>query len=114
MERKNLSGYRFYAKDNREYIVATGEEDSAVIYKELNNTDSPLYFCCDAKASEGKLSGSYKVSFTVSEAEFFRVIDSFENKNNKDEILSELKHRYYKIPKIFLSLVFELYEKDGR
>ena len=114
MERRNLSGYRFYGKDNTEYIVVAGEEGSAIAYEALNNTEAPLYFCCDAKASDGKLSGSYQVSFTVSEAEFFSVIDSLENKNDKEEILSELKHRYYKIPKIFLSLVFELYEKDGR
>ena len=109
MEQKNLTGYRF-RNGKVEYQVLSGYEGAETVYEEYGKNE-PLYFCCDARITDGRLKGSYSVSYTVTKEEFFAKIDTFgeENKKNADTIAAALKEKYYKIPMVFLKLVGEAY-----
>lgn len=114
MKRKDLSGYIFKGKDVTNYIVTAGYEDGEVAFEEVDNPQSTLHFCCDATVTDGKLKGSYQVSYTVSKEELFKTIDNFYENRNTDEIAKALKSKYYKIPIVFLKLVGEAYLKERK
>lgn len=109
MEQKNLTGYRFRS-GKAECQVLSGYEGAEIVYEEYGKNE-PLYFCCGAKITDGRLNGSYFVSYTVTKEEFFAEIEALseENKKNADIIAAALKEKYYKIPIVFLKLVGEAY-----
>lgn len=111
MEQKNLTGYRFRS-GKVEYQVLSGCEGTEIVYEEYGKNE-PLYFCCDARIADGRIKGSYAVSYTVTKEEFFAAIEvlSEEDKKNADTIVAALRKKYYNIPTVFLRLVGEAYLK---
>lgn len=116
MERKDLTGYTFTSCDGKTYVITAGCEDGEVAFEECVQSCSPLHFCCDAKPVQNGLRGAYNVSYTVSKEEFFAVIDAFceQDKSCSEEIASALRMKYYKIPKVFLNLVGEMYLRERK
>lgn len=110
MNRNDLTGRTFSGKNGIEYVVVAGCENGEIAFVEKSNRDTPLFFCCDARIEHNRLYGSYKVSYTVSKAEFFNAIDS---KESIDEAVIQLKEKFYKIPTVFLKLVAEMYLKEN-
>lgn len=102
MEKIDLTNKTFIGIDGTEYIVLVGYEDSEILFVEKANPNAELHFACDAKIENSRLYSSYKVSYTVSKDEFFNVIDSADPVNS-------LKKKYYKIPRIFLNLIVDMY-----
>lgn len=115
MERKNLTGCRFTDNSGAEYQVLSGCEGAEIIY-EVCGKSEPLLFCCDAEIVDGRLKGSYCVSYTVTKEEFFAAIETLseDNKINTDAISAALREKYYKIPTVFLRLVSEAYIKGAQ
>ena len=103
--KKDLSGTIFTGTNNKEYIVLAGYENQEIAFVKKDNPNGTLYFCCDSIIENDRLYSSYKVSYTVNKAEFFSVIDG-------TDPLNSLKEKYYKIPKVFLNLVVEMYLKE--
>ena len=115
MKRKDLTGYRFTDSNDIRHVIIAGYEGGEIAFKVCGKPESALNFCCDASVVNGKLSGSYQVSYTVSEKEFFAVVDNLnKDKLTPGKIASELKHTYYKIPTVFLNLVGETYLKGRK
>ena len=114
MNNNDLTGRRFEDKDGTEYVIAAGNEGEAIAYEDIKNPNAPLFFCCDAFVIDNRLRGTYFVSYTVSKAEFFKVIEQFseQEKACADTIASSLRKKYFKIPTVFLRLVGEMYGKD--
>lgn len=71
----------------------------------------PLFFCCEARLSEKGLKGSHFVSYAVSRQEFLsqaeKAFDGCE-RVGEQEVIAKLREKYYKIPKVFLSLIAQL------
>ena len=113
MERKDLAGIKFKSTKGKEFVILSGYKNSEIIYEECNS-NTPLLFCCDAKIIDGKLNGSYCVSYTVPKEEFFAVIENLteEKKKDADAIACALREKYYKIPTVFLKLVVQAYIQE--
>lgn len=113
MNNNNLTGCKFKGKDGTEYIIVAGKKGGAIAYEEIKNSNAPLNFCCDAFVTDNRLHGTYFVSYTVSKAEFFKVIDQFSEQEKAcvETIASALRKKYFKIPTVFLHLVGEMYIK---
>lgn len=109
MTRKDLTGSTFFDKNGVEYVVTAGCENSEIAFAEKTNGNAPLWFCCDARILNSRLYGSYKVSYTVSKAEFF---NNIQINTSAEETAVCLKEKYYKIPTVFLRLVAEMYLKE--
>ena len=103
--KKNLIGTIFTGTNNKKYIVLAGYEKQEIAFVEKDNPNGTLYFCCDARIENCRLYSSYKVSYTVNKNEFFSAVD-------ETDPLNSLKKKYYKIPKVFLTLVVEVYFKE--
>lgn len=114
MNNNDLTGRRFKDKDGTEYVIAAGNEGEAIAYEDIKNPDAPIYFCCDAFVTDNRLRGTYFVSYTVSKAEFFKVIEqlSEQEKTCVETIISALQKKYFKIPTLFLRLIGEVYMKE--
>ena len=115
MNNNDLTGRRFEDKDGTEYVIAAGKEGEAIAYEDIKSPNAPLYFCCDAFVTDNRLCGTYFVNYTVSKAEFFKVIEQFneQEKMSVETIVSALRRKYFKIPTVFLYLVGEMYRKNG-
>ncbi len=111
MKKKNLAGCKFSDKDGRLFTVLSGYENDAIVFEEYSTDNAPLGFCCDAYIENGRLYGSYHVNYSVSKSEFFSCI---EDCNDFSKILSQLKSRYYKIPRAFLALVCEIFINERK
>ena len=103
--KKNLTGTIFTGVNNKEYIVLAGYENQEIAFVEKDNQNKTVYFGCNARIENGRLYSSYKVSYTVNKNEFLSAID-------ETDPLNSLKEKYYKIPKVFLTLVVEVYFKE--
>lgn len=106
MKENSLKGECFTGRDGTKYIVEAGIKNGAVAFRETGNADAPLQFCCEAEIKNGKLHGTYFVSYTVSKAEFFCVLHG---EKTEKTVVDALKRTYYKIPTVFLKLVGEMY-----
>ena len=111
MKRTDLTGYGFTGKDGTKHIILAGYMGSNAVFREYEDKDASLWFCCDTKICKGRLVCSFPVSYCVSQKEFFDTIDSlaYEEKSTAETIVKELKRTYYKIPNIFLNLAAEMY-----
>lgn len=112
MESKNLTGFKFEDKYGNAYVIIAGSKGGAIAYEDIQNPNTPLYFCCDAYVEKDKLHGAYFISYTVSKAEFFEAIEKFneQEKASVETIVSALRKKYYQIPTVFLKLVVEAWQ----
>lgn len=114
METNDLKGQTF-EKDGKRYVVCAGKAGGEIAFAEAGNTEAVLRFCCDARISENRLFGTYFVTYMVTKSTFFKKINTFSNaqKTDADTIASVLKDTYYRIPRVFLRLVGEMYLQEN-
>lgn len=113
METNDLKG-RTFEKDGKPYVICAGKEGGEIAFEESGNPEAVLRFCCDAKISENRLFGTYFVTYMVTKSTFFQKIDALSKaqKTDADTVASALKDTYYRIPRVFLRLVGEMYLKE--
>ena len=97
-----MTGYKFKSKGGIDYIVVGGKEGGVIAF-EQEGSKGVLCFGCDAKITGDGLCISYNVSYGVTKQKFFDAL-----KNNT------FYERYYKVPKVFLRLIEEMYEEEKR
>lgn len=114
METNDLKG-RTFEKDGKQYVICAGKAGGEIAFEEAETEGAVLQFCCDAELSENRLFGTYFVTYTVTKNTFFKKIDAFSNaqKTDADAIASGLKSTYYRIPRVFLRLVGEMYLQEN-
>lgn len=114
METNDLKG-RTFEKDGQQYVICAGKEGGEIAFEKAGNTDAELQFCCDAELSESRLFGTYFVTYMVTKNTFFKKIDALSKtqKTDADKIASALKATYYRIPRVFLRLVGEMYLQES-
>lgn len=114
MQTNDYTG-RTFEKDGKLYVVCAGKEGGEIAFEEFGNPEAVLRFCCDAKIYGSCLFGTYFVTYMVRKSDFFKKIDAFSNeqKTDADKIASALKAIYYRIPRVFLRLVGEMYLQES-
>lgn len=114
METNDLKG-RTFEKDCKRYVICAGKEGGEIAFAEAGNAEAVLRFCCDARLSENRLFGTYFVTYMVTKSAFFQKIDALSKaqKTDADNIASALKDTYYRIPRVFLRLVGEMYLQEN-
>lgn len=114
METNDLKGQTF-EKDGKRYVICAGKEGGEIAFAEAGKEGTVLRFCCDARLSENRLFGTYFVTYMVTKSTFFQKIDALSKvqKTDADTIASALKSDYYRIPRVFLRLVGEMYLQEN-
>lgn len=114
METNDLKGQTF-EKDGKRYVICAGKEGGKIAFAEAGNTEAVLRFCCDAELSGDCLFGTYFVTYMVTKNTFFNKIDALSKdwKTDADTIASALKSDYFRIPRVFLRLVGEMYLQEN-
>lgn len=114
METNDLKGQTF-EKDGKQYVICAGKEGGEIAFEEAGNAEAVLRFCCDAELSGDRLFGTYFVTYMVTKNTFFQKIDALSKarKADADTIASALKDTYYRIPRVFLRLVGEMYLQES-
>lgn len=114
MDTNDLKG-RTFEKDGKRYIICAGKAGGEIAFEEAGNAEAVLRFCCDASLSENRLFGTYFVTYMVTKSTFFPKIDALskDRKTDADKIASALKDTYYRIPRVFLRLVGEMYLQEN-
>ena len=114
METNDLKGQSF-EKDGKRYVICAGKEGGEIAFAEAGNTEAVLRFCCDAELSGDCLFGTYFVTYMVTKNTFFNKIDALskDRKTDADTIASALKSDYFRIPRVFLRLVGEMYLQEN-
>ena len=114
METNDLKGQTF-EKDGKRYVICAGKAGGAIAFAEAGTEGAVLRFCCDAELSENRLFGTYFVTYMVTKNTFFQKIDALskDRKTDADTIASALKSDYYRIPRVFLRLVGEMYLQEN-
>lgn len=114
METNDLKGQSF-KKDGKRYVICAGKAGGEIAFAEAGNTEAVLRFCCDAELSGDCLFGTYFVTYMVTKNTFFNKIDALfkDRKTDADTIASALKSDYYRIPRLFLRLVGEMYLQES-
>ena len=114
METNNLKGQTF-EKDGKRYVICAGKAGGEIAFAEAGNTEAVLRFCCDAELSGDCLFGTYFVTYMVTKNTFFNKIDALskDRKTDADTIASALKSDYFRIPRVFLRLVGEMYLQEN-
>ena len=114
METNDLKGQTF-EKDDKRYVICAGKEGGEIAFAEAGNTEAVLRFCCDAELSGDCLFGTYFVTYMVTKNTFFNKIDALSKyrKTDADTIASALKSDYFRIPRVFLRLVGEMYLQEN-
>lgn len=110
MNNTDLTGRKFEDKYGNSFIILAGRNGEAIAYEETGKNNAFLNFCYEATLCDKGLRGSYFVSYAVSREKFFNAIENTEINNlSIESIVSSLRKKYYKIPKVFLALVAEMY-----
>lgn len=114
METNDLKGQTF-EKDGKRYVICAGKAGGEIAFAEAGNTEAVLRFCCDAELSGDCLFGTYFVAYMVTKNTFFNKIDALskDRKTDADTIASALKSDYFRIPRMFLRLVGEMYLQEN-
>lgn len=114
MDTNDLKGQTF-EKDGKRYVICAGKEGGEIAFAEAGNTEAVLRFCCDAELSGDCLFGTYFVTYMVTKNTFFNKIDALskDRKTDADTIASALKSDYFRIPRVFLRLVVEMYLQEN-
>ncbi len=114
METNDLKGQTF-EKDGKRYVICAGKAGGEIAFAEAGNTEAVLRFCCDAELSGDCLFGTYFVTYMVTKNTFFNKIDALskDRKTDADTIASALKSDYFRIPRMFLRLVGEMYLQEN-
>lgn len=114
METNDLKGQTF-EKDGKRYVICAGKAGGEIAFAEAGNTEAVLRFCCDAELSGDCLFGTYFVTYMVTKNTFFNKIDALskDRKTDTDTIASALKSDYFRIPRVFLRLVGEMYLQEN-
>ena len=114
METNGLKGQTF-EKDGKRYVICAGKAGGEIAFAEAGNTEAVLRFCCDAELSGDCLFGTYFVTYMVTKNTFFNKIDALskDRKTDADTIASALKSDYFRIPRMFLRLVGEMYLQEN-
>ena len=114
METNDLKGQTF-EKDGKRYVICAGKAGGEIAFAEAGNTEAVLRFCCDAELSGDCLFGTYFVTYMVTKNTFFNKMDALskDRKTDAETIASALKSDYFRIPRMFLRLVGEMYLQEN-
>ena len=112
METNDLKGQTF-EKDGKRYVICAGKAGGEIAFAEAGNTEAVLRFCCDAELSGDCLFGTYFVTYMVTKSTFFNIIDALSKDRKTDAETSALKSDYFRIPRVFLRLVGEMYLQES-